>query len=315
MTIAAGIWLSRGYEGGSWSAWVKFKLGVASAPTVIQGKDGWLFAAVDPNDSEDFALDSWTIALRQRHAWLKRRNIRYIFILAPIKENIYPEQLPDKLRNVRDTRRARQLLDALKKAGVEAVYLRDDVFRARNEGLVFYKYDPHWNRFGAYAGARSMLGRLANDYPAIGAPLANVKRFVLQERPRAKNMWNNDLNFGNHLGLTLLEADPEPVPVAGWTTRMESAAFGKHSAHVFTKNEPSLPTLVMFGDSFMFGMMRPMAEGFRRAVFVNPWLESPSPAEQFPAEVVEKETPDLVLEQRWEPGIRPPTGNPPMVTQ
>ena len=28
----------------------------------------------------------------------------------------------------------------------------------------------------------------------------------------------------------------------------------------------------MFGDSFMFGVRNVMAENFRRAVFVNPWL-------------------------------------------
>jgi hypothetical protein len=86
---------------------------------------------------------------------------------------------------------------------------------------------------------------------------------------------------------------------------MENKQFGGYHADVFTKDELSLPTLVIFGDSFMAGMRKVMAENFRRAVFVNPWLteaKSPLPPafNDFPVEIIVTEKPDIVIYERWE---------------
>jgi hypothetical protein len=86
---------------------------------------------------------------------------------------------------------------------------------------------------------------------------------------------------------------------------METKQFGGYKADVFTKDDGSLPTLVMFGDSFMAGMRKVMAENFRRAVFVNPWIteaRSPLPPtfNDFPVQIIEAERPDVVLYDRWE---------------
>ena len=85
---------------------------------------------------------------------------------------------------------------------------------------------------------------------------------------------------------------------------MESKKFGRYTADVFTKDDPTLPSMVMFGDSFMSGMRKPMAENFRRSVFLNPWTTAdpqlPDEIADFPAEVIEAEKPDIVIYDRWE---------------
>src|SRR5438105_11578807 len=85
---------------------------------------------------------------------------------------------------------------------------------------------------------------------------------------------------------------------------MHNNRFGKYSTDDFRKDDPSLLTLVMFGDSFMQGMRQVMAENFRRAVFLNPWLVATYPLPEtftdFPAEVLEAEKPDVVIYERWE---------------
>ena len=47
-----------------------------------------------------------------------------------------------------------------------------------------------------------------------------------------------------------------------------------------------------------------MAENFRRAVFVNPWLVATYPLPEtftdFPVEVLKTEKPDVVVYDRWE---------------
>jgi hypothetical protein len=54
----------------------------------------------------------------------------------------------------------------------------------------------------------------------------------------------------------------------------------------------------------MQGMRKVMAENFRRAVFLNPWLVATDPLPKsftdFPVEVIEAEKPDVVVYERWE---------------
>jgi len=168
-------------------------------------------------------------------------------------------------------------MEEVRGSGVEMLYLADALMRVKDQGRVFYKFEPHWNRFGAYVGSQAVISYLSQHYPAMKGTLSRISDYELVSGPPVKNM-SNSRNFGDQLGITLLESDPQPVPKSGWSTRMETKQSGGYKADVFTKEDRSLPTLVMFGDSFMAGMRKVMAENFRRAVFVNPWLtEARSP--------------------------------------
>src|SRR5205823_2116654 len=81
-------------------------LSVSSSPVVIAGKDGWLFLAREysatgqhlvPPYSER-QLHDWQVLLDGRRDWLARRNARYVFVIFPRKETIYPEFLPDSYK-------------------------------------------------------------------------------------------------------------------------------------------------------------------------------------------------------------------------
>ena len=203
-----------------------------------------------------------------------------------------------------ERRRATIAMAEMRDSGVEMLYLTPGVAKAKKRGRVFYKYESHWNRLGSYVGSLEVISHLSQHYPAMKKTLARVSDFKLVPGPLVKNMWNTDRNYGSFLGITLLEPDPEPVPKGGWTARMQTKRFGKYEAAVFTKDDASLPTLVMFGDSFMQGMQKVMAENFRRAVFVNPWLVATYPLPEtftdFPVEVLKTEKPDVVVYDRWE---------------
>src|SRR5262249_9806633 len=82
--------------------WLK----VSSSPEVILGKKGWLFyselppgqaaRATRPFTAEQ--LDHWRRMLEARQDWLAQRGIRYLFVIAPDKQTMYPEMLPRWLR-------------------------------------------------------------------------------------------------------------------------------------------------------------------------------------------------------------------------
>ena len=90
-------------------------------PDVILGRDGWLFYAAD-GGVEDYTgarpfsrpqLDRWRETLQDTQDWLAEQGIRYLFVIAPDKHEIYPEFMPEDLPRVSATSRVDQLLTEL----------------------------------------------------------------------------------------------------------------------------------------------------------------------------------------------------------
>ena len=82
---------------------------------------------------------------------LRKRNIRFIFLPIPNKENIYHDFLPDPRRPVF----LEQLLQELKKRKIETVDTQkafEDEYR-KNSALLFFLDDSHWNPRGVRLAA------------------------------------------------------------------------------------------------------------------------------------------------------------------
>src|SRR2546428_11582566 len=84
-------------------------LRTAGAPSVILGKDGWLFySGQDMGDyycgtrpfSED-EMAQWLRVLEGRRDWLRQRGIVFYFIVVPEKQTMYPEYMPDEIVRLR----------------------------------------------------------------------------------------------------------------------------------------------------------------------------------------------------------------------
>ena len=92
-----------------WHSLAKLRLGVSPSPKALLGQDGYLFYAAE--QSVDYfravkpftpsELARWRDDLESRRAWLAERGIRYLVVVAPNKETIYPEFMPPEIRPVR----------------------------------------------------------------------------------------------------------------------------------------------------------------------------------------------------------------------
>src|SRR5262249_23318910 len=82
-------------------------LHLSSSPKVILGKKGWMFytqfpIGVDYDAARPFTeaeLDRWKHMLEARRDWLAERHIPYLFVIAPDKQSIYAEALPQAVRH------------------------------------------------------------------------------------------------------------------------------------------------------------------------------------------------------------------------
>jgi hypothetical protein len=278
-----------------WQAALRFHaLRVSPSPTVITGRDGWLFYAddgavqdfVDATPFTDEQLEQWRQTLEHTRDWLARRGIRYVFVIAPDKHVVYPELMPATVHRLHDGSRTDQLVRYMgAHSDVDVVDLRPALMRERNRDRLYHRTDTHWNDLGAWIGYEQILERL--DMPG----LQPIPRSAIAE----SDVDTAGMDLAGMLGLKdeLTEDDLQLLPHERRRARVvEPAVPSAHlmDARVVTLHpDHSRPRLVMFRDSFASALIPFLSEHFSRAVYL--WQYNFDPA------VVEAEHPDVVIEQ------------------
>ena len=136
---------------------------------VIVGKEDWLFYA--GNDSRVDALgispftevEQWSITtqlLQIRQKYGKDRD-SFVFFIAPDKEIVYRQYLPDYYAPVTDTSRAKELVKYIREnSDIQVIYPLEDLLAASEQGLTYYKTDTHWNDYGGFVGSQELIAAL-----------------------------------------------------------------------------------------------------------------------------------------------------------
>lgn len=157
-------------------------LDVSPVPSVVLGKDHWMFycseALDDGNTFEDYRglsplssreLEKLRIRLEANRAEFARHGMRYLVVVVPNKNTVYGEFLPDSIRKS-GTTRLDQFMEYMKShSNVRILDLRKALLDAKNDCPVYWKTDSHWNSFGAYVGYREIVRCLSLDFPGLSA--------------------------------------------------------------------------------------------------------------------------------------------------
>jgi alginate O-acetyltransferase complex protein AlgJ len=280
-----------------WSAAVRlFGLGVSPTPSVIKGRDQWFFYGED-GSIEDYtqvdpltpaALANWRMALVLARDWLQRRNVAYVFTVAPDKYVIYPEAMPSALQRVGSVSRADQLYQAIGGSGLAAVDVRPVLLEAKRTERVYQKTDTHWNERGVLVAYQAIIGAVRDSVPRT-PPAWTREDF----EPIARDVEGMDLAGMMGLKSVLREIDLALVPKRPRQARVvEPAGAGSTDELGRLVTEipgSSLPRAVIFRDSFVSHLVPFLSEHFSRAVYV--WQND------FDAALVEQEHPDVVIQE------------------
>lgn len=111
-------------------------------------------------------LQSFIFKIKAKQKWLADRGIKYLFILAPSKQYIYPEYLPDYIKATNQQNIISQLSEELSlHPEINFLNLTPVLKRAKKNRLLYYKADSHWNLFGANIAQFEIAKKLAQLYP------------------------------------------------------------------------------------------------------------------------------------------------------
>ena len=277
-------------------------IGPTHNPDVIIGTEGWLYLRRKPDTGPldmSFTLErgllpfttaemeSWRLILEKRQAYLAARGIPFFVHIAPDKQAIYPEYLPDILKNPPPPpTRLDQFLAYMKekKSPVFILDLRAELIAAKSTGRIYWKTDTHWNYDGAYLAYARILEEINRRLPPNRAvkvlPRANLKHVDL-------GLQAGDLSMLLNLGDQLQE--PWPTLQASLPFRTKLVPASGEGGHETIGSDPAAPRLLMYRDSFATALFSMTAQHFSYALFV--WDD------KFTTDIINDAKPDIVVNE------------------
>lgn len=153
----------------------------SSSERVAIGKNGWLFYCDKTNGNPiEQSLGYWnftssqlqTIAdnLMSAKRVLENQGIEFVLFIAPNKETIYMDELPDYYKVKSSYTSTDQLIDYLtENTDIRVVYPKQDLLNMKKNlnMILYHKLDTHWNYAGAYIGAKSLAEELGINMPSL----------------------------------------------------------------------------------------------------------------------------------------------------
>ncbi len=234
-------------------------------------------------------LERWRSTLADTNDWLAARGIAFLFVVAPDKHVIYPEEMPASLRRVNATSRTDQLYRYLEsRTDVQLVDVRPALVEAKQRERVYYLTDTHWNDRGALAAYQQIIGVARRAVPAVPPAwtrddFAPVQRYIEGQ------------DLAGMIGLKRLigETDVALVPTRPRKARVIEPAGADPSAEegLIVTEIPgsSLPRAVIVRDSFASRLAPFLSEHFSRAVYE--WQN------YVDLETVQRERPAVVIQE------------------
>jgi hypothetical protein len=243
---------------------------------VIIGKKDWLFYSRpdDGNNINDFfklnlftddEINKFIENIEKRFEWCNSNNIKFVFLIAPNKHNVYPEYYPfDRPEGIT---RTEQIMGALPDHLKEiVVYPLDYMVRNKAGDMPFYfETDTHWNMAGAHCAFALLFNRVKQMFPSTEFP--DIK-FITDISYDSFGDIVPMLGFTSYGRRTI----PNVYPMDGWETFYQYIKNERLGGVIIKNRQHSLPKAIVFRDSF-FDVLEPFASSiFSSAEYNRKWF-------------------------------------------
>jgi len=143
---------------------------------VVHGLNNWLFfnsfnlirdfLGLIPLTDQD--LEDWITETNNKANWLNAQGIHYLYIVAPNKQAIYPQYVMRRALLKKGISRYEQMVhkhnETLPNYMIDLHSLLKTKSKSESRPL-YYKYDTHWNKLGAYLSFQELMQPISAWYP------------------------------------------------------------------------------------------------------------------------------------------------------
>ena len=263
---------------------------------VVIGEDNWLFylpskdgenAMADYQKTNVYSLEQsaeTAAKIEKVRDWFLDNGVgQFHYYVAPSKETIYSEYMPDKpeVIGVGDSRMETFARYMKENSDVEFDFLADYLEKYSEKYQLFRKYDTHMNNLGGYITNEKIVEDLTGECLPIGAIQVmmgtNPCRGDLSRMIGRYKELDDDREYG-------LDHFHDGVR---YKVRKEKSEGGEEILKVFKSNSSNEKTLMVIGDSFRLRLEKYMPYRYQKTVFVR--------IDDFNQELLEKYMPDDVI--------------------
>ena len=267
--------------------------GESTNPEVVVGKDGWLFFNSEDHgdplgDYQGKILyteeESAEIAdyFNEANEYFQYRGIQFMVVIAPGKERVYPQYLPDSYGEPqygRGEQMYQYLSENCPDIPVLSMHELLKGYADKEEELVFFKTDTHWNHLGAYLAAKEILSVAGMELPEV------TKENLVEFNPGGGDL--SDL-----LGLKPSDVTDVDYELIGPLAFPYTTKEGEEMSQVYyTTASDSGKKAVVLGDSMSIILSEELAGHFSELCFYRRWGQN---TESF-WEIVERMRPDVII--------------------
>ena len=296
----------------------------ASVP-VLKGRGGWyfftMFGLIDDfygrTPLKRQQIQAWIAAQEAKKRWLEERGIRYLLLIPPNKQSIYPQMVAAGALTKRGQSRYDQLLAEL--GGQTPDFMPDLrwILRTDAEGAepLYYQTDSHWNDFGAYLAFHEMMKHLSAWFPEADF----ITHFDIISHVNGRG---GNTGRGGDLAHMMMRRDlresypqfayfrrdfkrlPRPCPLSDIPREPDRRSYLTRAASPDKK-----PRVLIFRDSFFVPMVPLVATNFDEALFLWKSYDQKNVEEALSCfkpdvvieEIVERHMFDFILEKEKKP--------------
>ncbi len=277
--------------------------GKSPVPDVVFGKDGWLFLTknkiiedylgFEPLSSEE--LKAIGENLRNKQKWLASRGIQYLFVVAPGKQTVYPEYLPDYISSRRGRTQLDQVAEYLEaQPDLNFLDLRPALLAAKSQHRIYHLTDSHWNIRGAYAGYSKIMERIQQMFPQLNLAVNDYREIGTRSEKggdlavmikKEESMREVTPVFEKDLHCSIMNK----IDISAWeTSGILEKAFK-------TECPTGQLKAIVFRDSFTILLVPFIADHFEKAFFLWKYYDH-----EILKELMTTFKPDIVIEEMGE---------------
>ena len=152
---------------------------------VLAGEGGWYFYTGDwalhdflrkPEKTDLELTRSWEKLITYRQKMFQGIGANYLVVIAPNKECLYPEFLPERIKSKAGTPILEVMNERMRGGPMQDHFLdlKGPLQQAKLGGPLYFKTDSHWNSRGAYFAYLAIIEKIRHWYPET-LPLAEER--------------------------------------------------------------------------------------------------------------------------------------------
>lgn len=258
----------------AWASNLRIWIGDRVFPKVLVGEDGWLvytaehdidgYQRANPFTAGELARIQQSLdALSARYA---ARGTTLLVVVPPNKNTIYPERVPREIPVLDGDSALEQLVVYLRENGkTQILDLRPALLAAKAEQEIYYATDTHWNDYGVYIAYQQIMSSLQANFPGLPVhPRSDFK--VVRRQPE-------QLDLAKNIGATLFPEQKVQFAIQFDTrTAYKTVNVGGRKIQFSYNPDSSLPSAVVYHDSFFFRIIPLLGESLSHGIFVQNYM-------------------------------------------